>query len=74
MINSEKRGLINLDVEPTLLSAVKKIADDKGLSVDDVLNDALDFYIKKNKNSLVMSRKCGLINRRRGFNKPIRAK
>ena len=74
MINSEKRGLINLDIEATLLSAIKKIADDKGLSVDDVLNDALDFYVKKNKNSLVMSRKRGLLNRQRGFIKPIRAK
>lgn len=74
MINSAKRGLINLDIEATLLSAVKKIADDNGLSVDDVLNDALDFYVKKNKKNLVMSRKCGLINRRRGFNKPMRVK
>lgn len=47
MQSSGQMGLINLQIEAEMMSELRMIADAHSISVDDVLNNALRFYVKK---------------------------
>lgn len=71
MQSSGQMGLINLQIEAEMMSELRMIADAQSISVDDVLNNALRFYVKKNKKNLKTVEHKGLLNLKQGFNKPV---